>query len=937
MRCCNKWNSRFAGGVLTLLCGSLLLAGCAHGGNLDVGHKYQDQGKYRAAYIEAKKTLQHNNKDGNAWLLLGRSALMLGDPKNALADLGHAKANGVPQSRWAVPMARALLVTRQYKKLLQTVSTDPSYPTDVQAQVDVLRGDAHRGLGQSGPARQAYQAALKLHPHNPLALVGLAQLAIADGDIDSANRYLQQALTAAPDNPQVLVAQGDFAFGSHDFAHAESAYQKALEHKHPKWLPQQRFYALARLANVRVQRNQLDKALATIQRLEKISPQQPYPHYLHAVVLYKQGHLADAVSQLQRVLKVAPDNEQAQFLLGAVNYAQGHYSQAEMFFSNVMGMDQSNTSARKMLALTLYREGRSHQALDTLRPAMSGSPTKAALLAVLQRAAAQRPELPGKNHSGTIASPAAAGPFARAGQALASGNESQAIRLLKAMPASGASTEVHRNSLLVLSYLRAKRPDQALKLVSGYAKQHPRSSAARVLYGTTLVAAGKRRQARAEYSQALKLDPKDVAALLSLGSLDSLEGHYDQASARYHSVLKQHPHNAAAMTELARLAMRQGDNAGAIKWFKQAIAAAPQSPTAYVGLVLLYSHSGKFKQAVATAKQLDQADPDNPVALNMLGATELSAGHHSEALKALQKAVHLAPKVPGYRTNLARAQILNKDIDGAKTNLDQVIKADPEQVTAVTLRAFLKLQNHDLPGAIALAKALQQHTAVKAAGYALEGDLYMADKSYHKAAKAYQQGLQFRDDRPLVVRTFHALAAAGAKKPQAVLRHWLSKHPDDAATRLLLAQYYMNHARHTQAADEYQRVLKAYPSNLAALNNLAWIYTEQHNPKSLDLAKRAHALAPESAGIADTYGWALIGEDHPKTALPILEHAAKAAPENPSIQYHLAVAQARTGNHSAALTTLAALQKAGAKFPDQQAAEKLYKKLGGTSGSRHDR
>ena len=80
----------------------------------------------------------------------------------------------------------------------------------------------------------------------------------------------------------------------------------------------------------------------------------------------------------------------------------------------------------------------------------------------------------------------------------------------------------------------------------------------------------------------------------------------------------------------------------------------------------------------------------------------------------LQQAVNLAPQMPLYRTNLARAQLLGKDTKAAKANLDAVIKADPGQATAVALRAFLKLQEHDLPGAIALAQTLQRQAATRA-------------------------------------------------------------------------------------------------------------------------------------------------------------------------------------------------------------------------------
>ena len=929
---------------LTLLCVGLLLSGCglAKGkGNLDTGAKYQASGQYRAAYIEAKKVLQHDSKNGNAWLLLGQASLMLGDSNDALSDLQKAKANGVPEARWAVPMGRTLLVTQQYDELLKTVSAGKSFEPKVKARVEALRGDAYRELKQNDQAQQSYKAALALDPGSPQALVGLARQAIIANDPASAGQYLQQALAASPENPQAWTAKGDLAFGSRDFTGAESDYQKVLGFKNPDWLPQEHFYALTRLANAQVEQSELDKALASIQTLEKMSPQQPYPHYLHAVVLYKQGHFDDATTQLQQVLKAAPDNPQAQMLMGAVNYAQGNYGQAEMYLSNVMGKEPKNVETRRLLALTFYREGRSRQALDMLRSAVPGTPSDTELLALLQRAAADGSGTPGAVASATsggkaqpgAAATGAANPsdaqFAQAGKALTSGNATDAIRLLQQIPAGDAATEARRASLLAMAYVREKRPDEAVKTAAAYAEKNPQNSAAHLLYGTTLVAAGKRAEARAQYSEAHKLDPKNIQVLLSLGSLDSLDGHYKDAAGRYETILKQDPKNAVAMTALGRVAMQQNDKAQAIKWLKQAISAAPKSAAAYAGLVLLYSESGQFDEAAATAKQLADADPNNPEALNALGAAELNAGHHNEALKPLQQAVNLAPQVALYRTNLARAQIINKDTKAAESNLDQVIKADPGQLTAVTLRAFMNLRDKDLPGALAMAQTLQKQPATKAAGLSLEGDLYMADKSWSKAAQAYQQALKIDNARPLVVKNFMALNQSGAKQPDAVLRDWLAKHPDDASTRVLLAQYYMEHAQNTTAATQYEQVLKAFPTNVGALNNLAWIYTEQHNPKALALAERAHKLAPDSAGVADTYAWALIADNQAKTALPILVKAAKAAPKVPAIQYHLAVAQSRTGDKAGARTTLEALQKSGVDFQDKQAAEKLRQELGG--------
>ncbi|HEX7325899.1 MAG TPA: XrtA/PEP-CTERM system TPR-repeat protein PrsT [Rhodanobacteraceae bacterium] len=938
--------------ILAVLGTALLLAGCgiARGhGSVAAGDKFQAEGKYRAAYIEAKKVLQHDAKDSAAWVLLGKASLMLGNPNDAQNELDHAKQNGAPASAWAVPMGKTLLVMGKYQDVLQTVAPSVALDAADKVPAEVLRGDAYRGLGKAAEAKAAYTTALQQDPGDVRALVGMAALAMATSDVAAAQGYVKKALAAAPDNPQAWVGKADLAFAGKDYAGAEADFQKALGLKSIGWLPQDRFEAQSRLADAQMRQGQLDKALANITELEKMAPGQPYPHYLHAVALYRQGHLADAVDQLQQVLKTRPDNVPAQMLMGAVNYAQGNYGQAGMYLGNVLGADPGQTAARKMLALTYFREGRSGQALNALRPTAPAGATDAELLAVLQRAVAAGEGMPqsaapsGGQPVAPIASGAAsAAPVAMAAldprlapadAALAKGDADKAIRLLQKITVTGEPATAQRTTLLAMAEVRAGKPDAAMKTASAYVAAHPKDSAAHLLYATALVAANKRDDARAQYQQAIKLDPKNLAALMSLGSLDMLEAKYAEAATQYQAILHQDPHNAAAMNALGQMSALQKDQAGAIKWYRQAIAAQPKEPSAYLGLVMVYSRAGQFDQAATVARQLAGALPDNPAALNAYGAAELNAGDVAAALPPLEKAVKLAPKEALFRTNLARAQVLAKDPKAAEANLAAVVKADPAQAQATVLLAFMKLQAHDLPGALALARGLQQQPATKAAGLALEGDLYMADKAFAKAAQSYQQGLQVAYDRPLVVKTFLALNAAKAKQPEAVLQAWLVKHADDAATRMLLAQYYMNHGQDDAAVDQYTQVLKAHPANIDALNNLAWLYTGKQNQQALALAEHAYKLAPTSPGIMDTYAWALLANDKAKPALPLLQKAAQAAPGNAAIQYHLAVAQSRSGDKAGALATLAALQKSNVPFADAPAAAKLYASLRGEAGA----
>src|SRR5699024_2811081 len=128
--------------------------------------------------------------------------------------------------------------------------------------------------------------------------------------------------------------------------------------------------------------------------------------------------------------------------------------------------------------------------------------------------------------------------------------------------------------------------------------------------------------------------------------------HYDDAKPRYNAMLKLNPDNAFALTALGKLAALQGDKAEAIKQYQHAIDASPKSANGYMALVTLYARQRQFDKASATARKLMKADPRNPLGFNALGAAELGAGHHHEALEPLQKAVKLAPQVDLFRINL---------------------------------------------------------------------------------------------------------------------------------------------------------------------------------------------------------------------------------------------------------------------------------------------
>ncbi|PTB82568.1 hypothetical protein C9933_01600, partial [Methylophaga nitratireducenticrescens] len=84
-------------------------------------------------------------------------------------------------------------------------------------------------------------------------------------------------------------------------------------------------------------------------------------------------------------------------------------------------------------------------------------------------------------------------------------------------------------------------------------------------------------------------------------------------------------------------------------------------------------------------------------------------------------------------------------------------------------------------------------------------------------------------------------------------------------------------------------------TNAVALNNLAWLYYETGDNRALDTARKAYELVPDSAAVADTYGWILFESGEHQQSLVVLEKAHELDPGSREIAMHLVEAYRAAG------------------------------------------
>jgi uncharacterized protein (TIGR03790 family) len=163
-----------------------------------------------------------------------------------------------------------------------------------------------------------------------------------------------------------------------------------------------------------------------------------------------------------------------------------------------------------------------------------------------------------------------------------------------------------------------------------------------------------------------------------------------------------------------------------------------------------------------------------------------------------------------------------------------------------------------------------------------------------------------REAVALALRAEGLIQSGNSKEAETLLIRAVELEPRLLGANLRLAVMYTEREDHDHAIERYRRVLVGDPTNLTALNNLAYaIAVNKQQPKeALTLAERALAVAPEPL-VLDTLAWIrhLLGDD--VIAAPLVERALAGAGDNVDVLVHAATIHAALRNFARASAELA--------------------------------
>jgi len=268
------------------------------------------------------------------------------------------------------------------------------------------------------------------------------------------------------------------------------------------------------------------------------------------------------------------------------------------------------------------------------------------------------------------------------------------------------------------------------------------------------------------------------------------------------------------------------------------------------------------------------------------------------------------------------------DLTEASKQFDRILQTDKTSVAAMMGHAQIAEQQGEHDQALSWVKRARAANAKALSPRLVLARYYLKTRNATAALEVAEEIHTLKPDEAssLLLLSQAQQMAGHTRDAVKTLEKLLEKSPNDLGVHMALAVNYQQLGNTELAKQHYHRVLDKQPENPVVLNNLAVLYTDKDTAQAIRYAQQAYQLAPKSHAIADTLGWLLVVNGKVEKGLELLQQAA-AESDEPTIQYHLAVALHKSGQSAQAREMLSQLLDTDAEFKEQQLARKLLEDI----------
>ncbi|HEY1398502.1 XrtA/PEP-CTERM system TPR-repeat protein PrsT [Roseateles sp.] len=540
-------------------------------------------------------------------------------------------------------------------------------------QALMLNGLAHFGLGEMEKAKPYLEYAQRQTPNSPLSKL-LAQVYVAEPNLDRAGEVLESYLRAYPGDGQALVMMATLQMAQGRHARAATLMQEALKSRDAP-----EFRTALGLSLLRG--GQSGDAVGELEKAFQRDPRQVYAGMALVSLYLRGGQTAKAVGVADKLVKQDPNNPTAWIQLGVARRAAGNAAGAREAYQKASQLDPGLLEAQLGLARVDITE-RQFDAAQTRLAALLKTDEKNvdALyeMALLSEARGQTAEVPRWLSKATDVSTSR---NTRADQALVAWllkQDQPAPALEAARKLLGKAPD---DPQTLITYARAQLANRDIKGATATLTNAARRSG----FGADPLAqiAGLQLDARdlagAAYSldKALQTAPQHVGALALSSTVAMQQGNLALAEKQAKQVVQLRPQIALGYSLLADVAQARKQPAQALESLRKAHEVQPTSGSLLALMRALSRQDTGGKAAQDLAERWLKTHPADIAAWKALGDAQARAGAFPAARRSYDAALKLRPNDVEALNNLASTLLRQGEAAAAVTVAEKALALDP--------------------------------------------------------------------------------------------------------------------------------------------------------------------------------------------------------------------------------------------------------------------
>jgi len=198
----------------------------------------------------------------------------------------------------------------------------------------------------------------------------------------------------------------------------------------------------------------------------------------------------------------------------------------------------------------------------------------------------------------------------------------------------------------------------------------------------------------------LETQASSVPLLVLLGGAYMEMGDVQRGTDYLEQAVELSPDAVQIRTQLAKGLLASGEADRAVVQLQAAVHHDQDSVQADVLLVLTYLRNKDYINAEQAALRLEERNPSDPIAPNLSGLVYLAQNDLTRAANKFNQALSLDPVFTTAESNLAKIDLLNKNINSAEKRYKRILKIQPNNMNAMLGLAAIAELRQDKAGMV---------------------------------------------------------------------------------------------------------------------------------------------------------------------------------------------------------------------------------------------